>query len=152
MMTAGKHEVSDAELARVLEAGRQEAAREFRARSARYVAELDAVEIVTARDGGFLVPRRLIGALRDASPEALAGLEVWPDGSAIEVDALDIQVSVHGLLSAALPAMVPEGVIAGLFARRGGQATSDAKGRGARENGRKGGRPRKGPPPAGQAA
>lgn len=146
-----KHDVGDEELARALEAGRHEAEREFRARSARYVSELDAVEVVTARDGGFLVPRRLIGALRDIPPEALAGLEAWPDGSAIEVEALDVQVSVHGLLSAALPAMLPEGVIAGLFGRRGGQATSESKGRSARENGRKGGRPRKGQP-AGQAA
>lgn len=146
------HDVGDEELAQALEAGRDEAGREFRARSARYIPELDAVEVVTARDGGFLVPRRLVGALRDAAPEALAGLEAWPDGSAIEVEALDVQVSVHGLLSAALPAMVPEGVIAGLFARRGGQATSEVKGRSARENGRKGGRPRKGGPPAGQAA
>jgi hypothetical protein len=152
MTTAGEHEVSDAELAQALDAGRQEAAREFRARSARYVVELDAVEIVTAQDGGFLVPRRLIGALRDVPPEVLAGLEAWPDGSAVAVEALDVQVSVHGLLSAALPAMVPEGVMAGLFARRGGQATSAAKGRSARENGCRGGRPRKGQPPAGQAA
>lgn len=146
-----KHDVSDAEMTQALEVGRHEAEREFRARSARYVPELDAVEVVTTRNGGFLVPRRLVGALREIPPDALAGLEAWPDGSAIEVEALDVQVSVHGMLSAALPAMVPDGVIAGLFARRGGQATSELKGRSARENGRKGGRPRKGRP-AGQAA
>lgn len=146
-----KHDVSDAEMTQALEAGRHEAEREFRARSARYVPELDAVEVVTTRNGGFLVPRRLVGALREIPPDALAGLEAWPDGSAIEVEAFDVQVSVHGMLSAALPAMVPDGVIAGLFARRGGQATSELKGRSARENGRKGGRPRKGRP-AGQAA
>lgn len=70
-------------------------------------------------------------------------MEVWPDGSAVELEALDIQVCVHGLLTQALPAMLPARVLAGLFAGRGGQATSGAKKVAARTNGRKGGRPRK---------
>jgi len=143
------HQITEQDIARALDAGRQEAEAEFRARSVRYILDRDAVEVVTTQDAGFLIPRRWIGALAGLSPEHLAGLEVWPDGSAIELDALDIQISVHGLLMQALPAMLPARALAGLFASRGGKATSRAKTITARENGRKGGRPRK---PAGPEA
>jgi len=105
------HEISDQDIARAVEAGRQEAETEFRARSVRYLADRDTVEIVTTRDAGFLIPRSWIGALAGLTPAQLAQLEVWPDGSAIEVEALDIQVSVHGLLTQALPAMLPAGCL-----------------------------------------
>jgi hypothetical protein len=137
------HAISDQDIARALDAGRDEAETEFRARSVRYLADRDVVEIVTTRDAGFLIPRAWIGALADLTSAQLAQLQVWLDGSAIELDALDIQLSVHGLLTQALPAMLPARVLAGLFASRGGKATSGVKKRTAQENGRKGGRPRK---------
>src|SRR5216684_1451297 len=92
-------------------------------------------------------PRRLqpawIGALQDVPTEELGKLEVWPDGSAIELEDRDIHISVHGLMTAVLPAMLPARSVAAIFASRGGQATSDAKRSSAKTNGRKGGRPRK---------
>jgi hypothetical protein len=136
-------EITEQDITRALDAGRHEAEAEFRASAVRYLPDRDAVEIVTTRDAGFLIPRRWIGALAGLSPEQLAGLEIWPDGSAIELGDMDIQVSVHGLLTQALPAMLPARALAALFASRGGQSTSDAKKTSARENGRKGGRPRK---------
>jgi len=107
------------------------------------VPDRDAIEIVTTRNAGFLVPRQWIGALQDVPPEELARLEVWPDGSAIELEDRDIHISVHGLLTATLPAMLPPRAVAAIFASRGGKATSDAKRSSAQANGRKGGRPRK---------
>ena len=142
------HEISDQDIARAVEAGRQEAETEFRARSVRYLADRDTVEIVTTGDAGFLIPRSWIGSLAGLTPAQFAQLDVWPDGSAIEVEALDIQVSVHGLLTQALPAMLPTRFLAGLFARRGGKATSSVKKLTAQRNGRKGGRPRKRTGPA----
>jgi hypothetical protein len=109
----------------------------------RYVPEWDAIEIVTTRNTGFLIPRQWIGALQESSARDLKKLEVWPDGSAIEIAQRNIHISVHGLIVALLPAMLPSGVIAAVFASRGGQSTSAAKRRSAQENGRKGGRPRK---------
>jgi hypothetical protein len=53
-------------------------------------------------------------------------LEVWPEGSAIELEDRDIHISV-GLLTATLPAMLPSRSVATIFASRGGQATSRAK-------------------------
>ena len=136
-------QISDAEYAAALAAGRTESETEIRAQAVRYVSERDAVEIVTNRNAGFLIPRQWIGALQDVPTEELSKLEVWPDGSAIELEDRDVHISVHGLLTAILPAMLPSRTVAAIFASRGGQATSRAKRLSSKVNGRKGGRPRK---------
>lgn len=140
-MSASKHRISDAEYAAALAAGRAEADSEVRARSVRYVPERNVIEIMTTQGSGFLIPRSWISALDGVATEELAGLAVWPDGSAIELEARDIHVSVHGLLMATLPQMLPPRVLASVFAARGGRMTSAAKRRSARANGRRGGRP-----------
>jgi len=139
------HSITDTEYVRAIEGGREEAETEFRAQSVRYVADRDALEIVTSRNAGFLIPRQWIGALQDVSIEDLARLEVWPDGSAIEIEDLDIHIGVHGLLAASLPGLLSTRTLAAIFASRGGRATSAVKRSTARENGRRGGRPRKTP-------
>lgn len=138
-----RHSITDASYAAALEAGRMEAETELRAQAVRYVSDRDALEIVTIRNAGFLIPRQWIGALQEVPTEDLAKLEVWPDGSAIALEERDIHISVHGLLAAVLPAMLPMRAVAAIFASRGGKATSDAKRSSAQANGRKGGRPRK---------
>ncbi len=137
------HSMTDVEFAAALAAGRVEAETEIHALAVRYVADRDAIEIVTTRHAGFLIPRGWIGALQDVPIEDLAKLEVWPDGSAIELEDRDIHISVDGLITAVLPAMLPTGTVAAIFASRGGRATSEAKRSSAQENGRRGGRPRK---------
>jgi len=138
-----QHQITDAEYAAALIAGQAEAEAEVRAQAVRYVPDRDAIEIVTTRNAGFLIPREWIGGLLDVPREDLAKLEVWPDGSAIELEDRDIHISVHGLMTAILPAMLPPRAMAAIFASRGGKATSDAKRSSAQANGRKGGRPRK---------
>ena len=138
-----RHSVSETELAAALAAGQVNAETEVRAHSVRYVADRDAIEIVTTSHAGFLIPRGWIAALQDVPVEDLIRLEVWPDGSAIELEDRDIHISVDGLMSALLPAMLPARAIAAIFAGRGGKVTSDAKRSSAQENGRRGGRPRK---------
>jgi hypothetical protein len=135
--------ITDAEYAAALAAGRTEAETEVRALSVRYVADRDSIEIVTTRHAGFLIPRAWIGALDDVPTEDLAKLRVWPDGSAIELEDRDIHISVDGLMTALLPAMLPTRTVAAIFASRGGKVTSDAKRRSAQKNGQRGGRPRK---------
>lgn len=139
-----ERQISDAEYATALTTGRAQAAAELRAHAVRYIPEHDAIEIVTNREGGFLIPRTWIGALQDVPTEELVKLEIWPDGSAIELEERDIHISVDGLLTAVLPALLPDSALAAIFASRGGKATSDAKRSSAQANGRKGGRPRKG--------
>jgi len=138
-----QHKITDAEYAAALVAGQAAADTEVRAQAVRYVSDRDAIEIVTTRNAGFLIPRAWIGALQDVPTEDLARLEIWPDGSAIELEDRDIHISVHGLITAILPAMLPPRAVAAIFASRGGKATSDAKRSSAQANGRKGGRPRK---------
>jgi hypothetical protein len=138
-----QHQITEAEYAAALAAGRAEAEAEIRAQGVRYVPERDAVEIVTTGNAGFLIPRAWIGALQDVPTEDLARLEIWPDGSAIALEDRDIHISVHGLMTAILPAMLPPRAVAAVFASRGGKATSEAKRSSAQANGRKGGRPRK---------
>jgi hypothetical protein len=140
-MTAQK--ITDAEYTMALEVGREEHGSEMRAQSARYVADRDALEIITRRGAGFLIPRAWISAFKDVPVSALARLEIWPDGSAIELEERDIHISVQGLLAAMLPGMVSIKTLGAIFASRGGKVTSDAKRGSAQANGRKGGRPRK---------
>jgi hypothetical protein len=137
--------LSDAEYTAALAQARANSATELRARSVRYLAARDMLEIETTRDGGFLIPRKWIAALQDVPTKELAKLAIWPDGSAIELEERDIQISVDGLLTDVLPALLSESALAAIFARRGGQATSEAKRASAQANGRKGGRPRKTP-------
>lgn len=138
-----QHQITDAEYAAALAAGQTEAETEVRAQAVRYVPERDAVEIVTTRNAGFLIPRQWIGALQEVPTEDLARLQVWPDGSAIDLDDRGIHISVHGLMTAVLPVMLPSRTVAAIFASRGGKVTSNAKRSSAQANGRKGGRPRK---------
>lgn len=144
-----QNQVTDAEyalalaLALALAAGWLEGEGEFHARAVRYVADRDAIEIVMTRNAGFLIPRQWISALQDVPAEDLEKLEVWPDGSAIELEDRDIHISVHGLMTAILPAMLPPRAVAAIFASRGGRATSEPKRSGAQANDRKRGRPRK---------
>jgi len=147
-MTMNQYRITDAEYAAALAAGQTEVEAEIRAQAVRYVPDRDAIEIVTTRNAGFLIPRQWISALQDVPIADLAKLEIWPDGSAIELEDQDIHISVHGLMTAILPAMLPPRAVAAIFASRGGKATSDAKRSSAQVNGRKGGRPRKVPDPA----
>ncbi len=138
-----QHHITDAEYAAALAAGRADVETEIRARAVRYEPERDAIEIMTTRNAGFVIPRQWIDALRGVPAEDLIRLAVWPDGSATELEDRDIHISVQGLMTAVLPAMLPRRAVAAIFASRGGKATSEAKRNSAQANGRKGGRPRK---------
>jgi hypothetical protein len=140
-MTESKHQIDDAEYAAALAAGRVEADTEIRAETVRYLPDRDALEIVTTRGAGFVIPRSWIGAIDEVSPEELSQISVWPDGSAIELESRDVHINVHGLMTAVLPAMLPTRALASIFASRGGSATTAAKRRSAKANGRRGGRP-----------
>ncbi len=138
-----QHHITDLEFAAALIAGHALADVEILAQAVRYVPERDVIELVVNRNAGFLIPRQWISALGNVPVEELVKLNVWPDGSAIELEDWDIQISVHGLMAAILPGVIPARTVAAIFASRGGKATSAVKRSSARANGRKGGRPRK---------
>lgn len=122
-------------VARAREAG--DRATGLRATAAFYDSINDLIVIETTRGIRLGFPRRVIAALGKASKEQLAKLTLSPSGGGLHWDALDVQLSIPGLL---IDALGP-GAAARELARRGGTSTSNAKADAARRNGGKGGRP-----------
>ena len=91
------------------------------------------VMIETTRGFRWGIPNASIPAITTAPAEALVHLTLSPQGDGIHWDALDVQLSVPGLLVDALGV----GTLARELARRGGQSTSGAKAEAARRNGAK---------------
>lgn len=91
---------------------------------------------------GFLPSR--IPAIARLSNAELADVTVTPGGSGLEWEALDIQLSVAGII---IDALDPKSARSEL-ARIAGKSRSSAKAAAARVNGKKGGRPRKKATPA----
>jgi hypothetical protein len=120
-----KHQVTDSQYAQALAAGQAEAEAEFRAQAA-----------LCARVGCGSI------SIADPSGQTSSFLRSpWQGPTAIEQR--DIHISLHGLIVALLPAMLPSQMIIAVFASRGGQSTLATKRQSAQANGRKGGRPRK---------
>lgn len=109
--------------------------------AAKYLPEQDALEIDLLNGCRLTVPGRLIEGFADALPDDLANIEISPVGYGLHWPALDLDLSVPGLVAG----------ITGTRkwmdkqrAARAGAVTSEAKAAAARVNGAKGGRPRKG--------
>ena len=120
--------------------GAQEAARAPRATAARYDNDTGSIVITLSNGCLFAFPSELGEGLAGADPKDLARIEVMPGGSGLRWEALDADLGVERL-------------VAGIFGseiwmrevgRRGGSVSTPAKARAARQNGRKGGRPKKG--------
>jgi hypothetical protein len=118
------------------ERGRIAAQTEPRAIRARYDRRRDRIVVALTNGCSFAFPPRMAQGLENASDDQLATFEILGAGYGLHWEALDVDLSIPGLL-------------AGLFgtnaymARRAGQARSPAKAAAARANGAKGGRPRK---------
>lgn len=125
------------------ERGRAAEAAEPRAVSARYDVKAERV-IIDLRNGcTFAFPPSIAQGLSGAPPTALSNVEILLGGEALEWPDLGVGFTVPGLMA---------GVFGGKTwmrdhfiqnGRKGGSATSDAKRAAARENGKKGGRPKK---------
>lgn len=129
-------DLSDEAIADALERGRLARSTEPRAASASYDRRDGHVVLVLTNGCTFSFPPRLVQGLERADDDALAEIEILGAGYGLHWEALDVDVSVPGLL-------------AGIFGTRAfmaahaGRATSAAKAAAARSNGAKGGRPRK---------
>jgi hypothetical protein len=129
-------DLTDADIDAAVERGRIAQQTEPRAASVRYDSKNSRVVIDLTNGCVFAFPPHLVQGLEQATHEELAAVEVLGAGYGLHWEALDVDLSVPGLL-------------AGLFgtraymARKAGQATSPAKAAAARANGAKGGRPRK---------
>ena len=113
--------------------------RAWTARSARYDARARRLVVELASGVSLAIPVRLIQRLASARPDVRADVKVAGRGVALHWPRLDLDLGVRNL-------------VAGVFgtrewmselARHAGSRTSPAKAKAARENGRRGGRPRK---------
>ena len=106
---------------------------EYDARQNRLVVSLSSGVIV-------MVPVHLMQALAGADPEALSEVEISPSGLALHWPSLDADVYVPGLMQGVFGT---KRWMAAQLGAAGGRATTTAKAAAARQNGAKGGRPRK---------
>jgi hypothetical protein len=133
-MAITEHELKQAEkrMAAVREAGYAVSARYDRRRSRVVVALNTGVEIA--------FPTRLAEGLAGASPEHLADIEISPAGLGLHWPRLDADLYVPALLQGMFGS---KSWMARELGAEGGRARTVAKIAASRENGRKGGRPKK---------
>jgi hypothetical protein len=112
---------------------------EPRARSVVYDRDRDIVLFYLKTDVFLGIPRQLLQGLENATAESLEDFWLSSNGDAVHWETLNASFSIPGL-------------VAGIFGtkqwmatvgRKGGQAKTAAKASASRENGKKGGRPRK---------
>lgn len=129
-------ELTDCEINAAIDRGQIAQQNEPRANTVRYDKRNSRIIVDLTNGCTFAFPPRVAQGLETATDEDLAAVEILGAGYGLHWETLDVDLSIPGLL-------------AGLFgtkaymARRAGQTKSPAKAAAARENGRKGGRPRK---------
>ena len=99
----------------------------------------DVITIKLATGVELAIPRKLLQGLESATAEQLAEVELWGPGSSLHWESLDVDHYIPSLI---------EGVFGNRrwmseIGKKGGAQRSDAKASAARENGRKGGRPKR---------
>lgn len=133
-------ELDDAEIDAARRRGEALAREEPRAVAASYDAASGRVIVELTNGCTFAFPARALQGLGDARDEDLARVEVLGTGHGLHWEALDADFTVPGLL---MGLFGTRAWMAREQARRAGAATSAAKAAAARENGKKGGRPRR---------
>ncbi|MFO1105968.1 MAG: DUF2442 domain-containing protein [Amaricoccus sp.] len=108
--------------------------------SARYDRRSARIVINLSTGVQIAFPPRLAEGLAGASPVDLAEIEISPAGLGLHWPRLDADLYIPALLQGVFGS---KGWMAAQLGAKGGQARSRAKTAAARENGRKGGRPRK---------
>jgi len=139
----GNELISDREIEAALERGRAADAAEPRAVGAHYDRAAARVVVELANGTQFAFPALMGEGLRGATPAQLAAVEVLAGGRALRWNALDVDLGVAPLVAGIFGTRAWMDELRRELARSGGRTASPAKARAARENGRKGGRPRK---------
>jgi hypothetical protein len=129
-------ELTSDQIASALRRGERARKNEPRAASARYDRRLRRVIVDLTNGCTFAFPPNMAQGLESASGEQLSEIEILGAGYGLHWEALDVDLSIPGLLTGIFGT-------GAYMARRAGQATSPAKAAAARANGSKGGRPRK---------
>lgn len=106
------------------------------AASARYDHKLRQIVVKYTNGTTFSFPPALVQGLSGASADQLANIRILGKGFGLHWEALDVDLSVPGLIDYVFGSRK-------LMAQHAGQVKSPAKSKAARANGAKGGRPRK---------
>lgn len=117
---------------------------EPRAEYVTYQPLTSSIKIGLRDDVTLEIPVWMISELAGATPEQLMQMRAGMNGEALTVEEIDVDVSIPGLLRD----LVGVTAAAAALGRKGGSARSEAKAAAVRENGKRGGRPRKAPQPA----
>jgi hypothetical protein len=129
-------DLTDADIDAALERGRRAQIDEPRAKAVRYEPVRGQVVVELTNGASFAFPPALVKDLADADPVALADVVVLGVGYGLHWEALDLDLTVPGLIAEVFATRSH-------MARKAGQATSIAKAAAARANGVRGGRPRR---------
>jgi hypothetical protein len=95
--------ISEADFLKALKSGHRRTFRELRALAVAYSPAQDTVDIVMADGWRIQIDRARIAELAGLSPYALENLSLSPAGTAIELDAEDVHISLEGLLATIIP-------------------------------------------------
>jgi Protein of unknown function (DUF2442) len=128
-----------AEIDRARAAGTALSETEPRAVNAWYAADSERVFIELTNGVMMGFPYQLLQGLANGTPAQLAEVEIMPTGSALHWESLDADLGVAQLVSGLFgsKAWMTE------LGRHGGKSKSEAKAQASRDNGKRGGRPRK---------
>ena len=126
-------------LDQAIERGRQRASAGVRATAVQYVPQFGSLLFSFVDRSAVALPVSNYPELAALDESDLQALTLGFGGSAVCLKARDLHVSIAGLVSASQPLM---DMAASLVAVRNGKKSSTSKSAAARENGRKGGRPK----------
>ena len=139
---SAKHRITDEEILAQIPAAIARAKRSLRtqphAASARFQRTTRTVQLRLTNGVSIAFPVSMIPELAHASDAALARIEVGPAGIGIHWPTLDVDLSVAGVVRA----VIGSRALLQAAGAAGGRVRSRAKTIAARENGKKGGRPR----------
>lgn len=146
-MAVEKRVPTDAEiLARIpaaIAAARKADRSEPRAAAASYDRNTGRVRVDLTNGCVFEFPAALAQGLADAGADDLVQVEVYPGGEGVRWNGLDVDLSVPGLLAGAFGGEAWMRQMGRRMGQKGGSARTESKAAAARENGKRGGRPRK---------
>lgn len=132
--------VTESVLSRALQRGDVKRRRGLQATTVRYLDDLKSLLIGFADATAVVLPVRNYPELEQLPASDLEQFQIILGGCALGLASRDLHLSIAGMVSASQPLME---MATTLVAARNGARVSDAKSNASRQNGAKGGRPRK---------